>query len=91
MLQTGELEREKIPLLKKLKLLFLFNYFTEWIDATHAMRLYIHDQSIKEGGLYVLQLLAKPLTNKRPERGIPCFEEEDSEFRKLLQYQHGRV
>jgi hypothetical protein len=48
MLETGELEREKIPLLKKLKLLLLFNYFTEWIDTTHAMRLYIHDQSINE-------------------------------------------
>jgi hypothetical protein len=50
------------------------------------MRLYIYNQLIKEGRLYVFQLLVKPLINKRLERGIPCFKEEDLELYKLLQY-----
>lgn len=41
--------REQIPLLKKLKLLLLFNPLTEWIDTTHMMRLFIHRKSIQEG------------------------------------------
>ena len=40
---------EQIPLKKKIKLLFLFNPLTEWLDTTHAMRLYIHRESVKEG------------------------------------------
>ncbi|KAF6515771.1 hypothetical protein HZS61_004512 [Fusarium oxysporum f. sp. conglutinans] len=47
--KTGQLEREIIPLGKKLKLLFLFNHITEWIDTTHAMRLYIHNKSLEKG------------------------------------------
>ncbi|KFA53537.1 hypothetical protein S40293_09879 [Stachybotrys chartarum IBT 40293] len=47
--RTGRLQREKQPLSKKLKLLFLFNPITEWIDTTHAMRLYTHDKSLSEG------------------------------------------
>lgn len=41
--------REQEPLMKKLKMLFLFNPLTEWIDTTHAMRLYMHNKSIEEG------------------------------------------
>lgn len=47
--KTGVYEREKQPLGKKLKLIFLFNPLTEWIDTTHLMRLYLHDESNKEG------------------------------------------
>ncbi|KAJ4185624.1 hypothetical protein NW767_012833 [Fusarium falciforme] len=47
--KTGKLEREIIPLGKKLKLLLLFNHVTEWLDTTHAMRLYIHNKSLEEG------------------------------------------
>lgn len=47
--QTGKYEREQQPLLKKLKLLLLFNPLTEWIDTTHAMRLYLHTTSLKQG------------------------------------------
>jgi len=47
--KTGTYEREKQPLGKKLKLIFLFNPLTEWIDTTHLMRLYLHDKSIKKG------------------------------------------
>lgn len=36
-------------MLKKLKLLLLFNPLTEWLDTTHAMRLYIHDESVRAG------------------------------------------
>jgi hypothetical protein len=41
--------REQQPILKKLKLLFLFNPLTEWIDTTHLMRLWAHDRSVKAG------------------------------------------
>jgi hypothetical protein len=47
--QTGKLEHEQQPLLKKLKILLLFNPVLEWIDTTHAMRLYIHNTSKKSG------------------------------------------
>ncbi|KAI3575816.1 phosphatidylserine decarboxylase-domain-containing protein [Fusarium oxysporum f. sp. albedinis] len=47
--KTGQLEWEIIPLGKKLKLLFLFNHITEWIDTTHAMRLYMHNKSLEKG------------------------------------------
>jgi phosphatidylserine decarboxylase len=47
--QTGKFEREQQPLFKKLKLILLFNPLTEWIDTTHAMRLYLHESSLDEG------------------------------------------
>jgi phosphatidylserine decarboxylase len=47
--KTGELERELEPLWKKAKLILLFNPLTEWIDTTHAMRLWIHRKNIQEG------------------------------------------
>ncbi|KAI0451522.1 phosphatidylserine decarboxylase-domain-containing protein [Xylaria acuta] len=46
---TGDFMHEQQPLKKKLKLLLLFNPITEWIDRTHAMRLYIHRESLKAG------------------------------------------
>ncbi len=48
-LQTGQYKREQQPLMKKLKMVLLFNPLTEWLDTTHAMRLYIHNESLKEG------------------------------------------
>ena len=39
---------EQQPLFKKLKLLLLFNLLTEWVDITHAIRLYIHDKSLQK-------------------------------------------
>lgn len=47
--KTGRYEREQQPLLKKIKLLFLFSRFVEWIDRTHIMRLWIHEKTIKQG------------------------------------------
>jgi hypothetical protein len=47
--KTGELKREQIPLMKKVKLSILFSPLVQWIDTTHAMRMYIHRSSIKEG------------------------------------------
>lgn len=47
--KTGQYVREKQPLLKKLKLVLLFNPLTEWIDNTHLLRLWVHEKSIKEG------------------------------------------
>jgi len=37
------------PLMKRIKLLLLFNRLTEWIDTTKAMRLHIHKESLREG------------------------------------------
>ncbi|KAH8743434.1 phosphatidylserine decarboxylase proenzyme [Diaporthe sp. PMI_573] len=47
--KNGQIEREMQPLLKKLKLLLLFNPLTEWVDTTHAMRLYIHNKTMNKG------------------------------------------
>jgi len=47
--KTGKYEREQQPLLKKLKLLLLFNPLTEWIDQTHLLRLWIHDETVRAG------------------------------------------
>ncbi|KXX81496.1 Phosphatidylserine decarboxylase proenzyme 2 [Madurella mycetomatis] len=47
--KTGKYEREQQPLLKKLKLLALFNPLLEWVDTTHAMRLHIHSKSLDQG------------------------------------------
>lgn len=47
--KTGRYKREQQPLLKKIKLLFLFSRFVEWIDRTQAMRLWMHNQTIKQG------------------------------------------
>jgi phosphatidylserine decarboxylase len=47
--KTGKYEREQQPILKKLKLLLLFNPLTEWIDQTHLLRLWIHEKTVKAG------------------------------------------
>jgi len=47
--RSGKLVREQQPILKKLKLLFLFNPLTEWIDTSHLMRLWAHERSVKAG------------------------------------------
>jgi hypothetical protein len=41
------------PLLKKLKLLLLFNPLTEWVDTTHAMRLYIYNKTMNRGKFWI--------------------------------------
>lgn len=41
--------REQQPILKKLKILLLFNPLTDWIDTTHAMRLWTHRRSFNAG------------------------------------------
>jgi phosphatidylserine decarboxylase len=41
--------REQQPLLKKLKLLLLFNPLMDWVDTTHAVRLWTHDRSLRTG------------------------------------------
>jgi len=47
--QSGKLMREQQPILKKVKLLLLFNPVMDWIDTTHAMRLWTHRRSFKVG------------------------------------------
>ncbi|EGO03507.1 hypothetical protein SERLA73DRAFT_101693 [Serpula lacrymans var. lacrymans S7.3] len=45
--KTGEFSREQQPLFKKLKMLFLFNPLTEWIDETSQYRKYLHDKTVR--------------------------------------------
>jgi phosphatidylserine decarboxylase len=47
--KSGNFEQEQQPILKKLKLLFLFNPLTEWIDETHLLRLWIHEKTLTAG------------------------------------------
>ncbi|KAB8260994.1 phosphatidylserine decarboxylase-domain-containing protein [Aspergillus pseudonomiae] len=47
--KTGEFTREQQPLLKKLKILLLFNPITEWIDRTHLLRLWTHERTLRAG------------------------------------------
>ncbi|KAF2277005.1 phosphatidylserine decarboxylase [Westerdykella ornata] len=47
--KTGELEREQEPVMKKIKLAFLFSPFMEWLDRTHAFRMYVHNKTLKQG------------------------------------------
>lgn len=47
--RTGEFRREQQPILKKLKLLFLFNPLTQWIDRTHLFRLWTHEKNFYAG------------------------------------------
>ncbi|GES58086.1 phosphatidylserine decarboxylase [Aspergillus terreus] len=47
--KTGKLVREQQPLMKKMKLILLFNPLMEWLDTTHAMRLYMHNKAVEEG------------------------------------------
>jgi hypothetical protein len=47
--RTRRFKREQQPLLKKFKLLVLFNAITEWIDTTHLVRLWTHEKSLSAG------------------------------------------
>jgi hypothetical protein len=47
--KSGDFKREQQSLWKKLKLLLLFNPVTEWIDQTHALRLWTHKKNISAG------------------------------------------
>lgn len=47
--KSGDFKREQQSLWKKLKLLLLFNPVTEWIDRTHALRLWTHRKNLKAG------------------------------------------
>ncbi len=43
------MEREKMPLYGKLRLLLLFNPLAEWFDTTRPWRVALHLMSIKKG------------------------------------------
>ena len=43
--KTGELVREQMPLMKKARMLLLFNPVTEWIDTTHIFRYFLHEKT----------------------------------------------
>jgi len=47
--KSGAYRREQQPILKKLKLLFLFSPLMEWIDRTHLLRLWIHSKTLEAG------------------------------------------
>ncbi|EKM57173.1 uncharacterized protein PHACADRAFT_91208 [Phanerochaete carnosa HHB-10118-sp] len=43
--ETGELIREQVPLMKKARMLLLFNPLTEWVDRTHTFRYILHEKT----------------------------------------------
>lgn len=43
--KTGELVREQVPLMKKARMLLLFNPLTEWVDRTHLFRYWLHEKT----------------------------------------------
>ncbi|KAJ5885790.1 phosphatidylserine decarboxylase proenzyme 2 [Penicillium tannophilum] len=45
--KSGNFKREQQALWKKLKLLLLFNSITEWIDQTHALRIWTHRKNFE--------------------------------------------
>lgn len=47
--KSGNYIREQQTLWKKIKLLLLFNPLTEWVDQTHALRLWTHKKNIQAG------------------------------------------
>lgn len=47
--KSGNFKREQQALWKKLKLLLLFNPITEWIDQTHALRIWTHRKNFEAG------------------------------------------
>jgi phosphatidylserine decarboxylase len=57
--RTGRARQQ--PLLKKIKLLLLLNPVTEWIDTTHAMRLYLHRKSEEAGTVVQFYMLSTAL------------------------------
>lgn len=57
--RTGEYKREQQPLMKKIKLLLLFNPLTEWIDRTYLFRLFTHERNLY-AGMFVTWLLYGP-------------------------------
>jgi phosphatidylserine decarboxylase len=68
--KTGKYEREQQPLLKKLKLVLLFNPLTEWIDQTHLFRLWIHEKTMTAGkttNSAIPRSLAQPATKGQQE------------------------
>ena len=54
--RTGALKREQQPLLKKIKLLLLFNPLTEWIDRTHLFRLHTHESNWIAGRFGIISI-----------------------------------
>lgn len=50
--RTGKYIREQQPIMKKIKLAILFSPVMEWVDTTHALRLWMHNKSLREGREY---------------------------------------
>ncbi|KAL3495073.1 phosphatidylserine decarboxylase-domain-containing protein [Aspergillus germanicus] len=73
--KTGQYMREQQPLLKKIKLLLLFNPLTTWLDTTHAMRLYMHNSAIKEG-----KKEASPASRNRIQQFVNTFHINMNDF-----------
>ncbi|RPA95091.1 putative phosphatidylserine decarboxylase [Choiromyces venosus 120613-1] len=73
--KTGEYKREQQPLLKKIKLLLLFNPLFEWIDTLHLFRWYLHEQASMEG-----KSMTKPSSRKKIESFIDFYHINMDEF-----------
>ena len=43
--KTGELIRERQPLMKKVRMTILFNPVVEWVDRTRLFRYWLHEKT----------------------------------------------
>ncbi len=86
--KTGRYEREQQPLFKKLKLLLLFNPFTEWIDRTHFLRLWIHEKTIIAGKIRGAKSPFLKVVNifHRAKGGFQSLFVSDQALRRFLSY-----
>ena len=76
--RTGKWIREQQPILKKIKLVVLFSPVMEWVDTTHAMRLFIHNKSVEEGKEYAKRSSKKQIKGFVDNYGIDMSQFEPS-------------
>jgi hypothetical protein len=76
--------------MKKLKLILLFNPLMEWLDTTHAMRLYMHSKAIEEGTPPACKGNSL-LTSIREAGGHTGIEKAHQRVFELLPYRYGPI
>ncbi|KAJ9218259.1 hypothetical protein DTO166G4_125 [Paecilomyces variotii] len=73
--KSREFKREQQPLWKKVKMLFLFNRLTEWIDQTHLLRLWTHEKN-----LYAGWIEGRPRSKRQIANFVDFYHIDMSEF-----------
>lgn len=85
--RTGEYKREQQPLMKKIKLLLLFNPLTEWIDRTYLFRLFTHERNLY-AGMFVTWLLYGPGVTANTTQKKKKFRPNPSTFQNFFIRRH---